>query len=357
MGVAAGLAPSIIAVEEPQQTRSYGREVVHVLRQDDSHAYRRLSGLLGCAFDTMIVQHEFGLFGGNAGDYVLNLLKDWRGKTVVTLHTTPSNPTERLRQVTRQLCSLNSTVVVLSNCARNALTTMYSIDDATIRWIPHGTVRIEPSRTNAGSAKTRLGVTRRPLLLTAGFIGPNKGIEYALDALVKIARQRPDVLYAIVGQSHPRDEIARAYRVQLEAQVRDLGLSSNVKFVPRFLGEQELIDWLIAADVCLLPYVDPEQVSSGLLARCLGLGRAIVATAFPYARELLRDEIGVVVPMRNAQALAGAVESLLASPERIAAAQRRAFEASAAMAWDSVARMYLQLAGQREISHDGNLSR
>jgi polysaccharide biosynthesis protein PslF len=357
MGAAAGLAPSVIAVEEPQRSRSYGREVVHVLGQDDSHAYRRLSGLLDCAFDTLIVQHEYGLFGGSAGDYVLDLLENWRGKTVVALHTTPSNPTGHLREVTRRLCSLSSTVVVLSNYARDTLGTVYSVDDATIRWIPHGTARIEPSRTTTRSAKRRLDVRQRPLLLTAGFTGPNKGIEYALDALAKIVRQWPDVLYVIVGQSHPRDEAARAYRIQLEAQVRDLDLSSNVKFVPRFLREQQLVDWLIAADICLLPYVDPEQVSSGQLARCLGLGRAVVATAFPYARDLLGDGIGVLVPMRDAQALAEAVESLLASPERIVAAQQRAFEASVTMSWDRVARMYLQLAEHDQTPQGRSLPR
>lgn len=330
---------------------------MHVLRQDDAHAYRRLSRLLERAFDTIIVQHEFGLFGGNGGDYLLDLFRDWHGRLIVTLHTTLSNPSEHLRQVTHRLCRLSSTVVVMSERAKRRLTSRYSVDSATIQCIPHGTERIAPSRANARAAKACLGLSGRPVLLTAGFIGPNKGIEYALEALVEIARLRPDILYAIVGETHPQDEIARTYRLKLEARVRDLDLSSNVQFIPRFLCEQELVDWLMAADICLLPYVDREQVSSGLLARCLGLGRAVVATTFPYAQELLGDGIGVVVPMRHPQRLAGAVESLLCSPERLAAMQRGAFEMSSAMAWDKVARMYLQLAQRQHTPHDESRSR
>jgi glycosyltransferase involved in cell wall biosynthesis len=294
----------------------------------------------------MIVQHEFGLFGGDDGDYLLDLLRGWHGTLIVTLHTTLSNPSEHQRQITHLLCTLSSAVVVMSERAKRTLTTTYSVDSAIIERIPHGTVRIAPSRESAASAKARLGVAGRPVLLTAGFIGPNKGIEYALEALVEIAKLRPNTLYAVVGETHPQDEIARTYRLWLETQVHDLNLSPNVQFVPRFICERELVDWLMAADVCLLPYVDPDQVSSGLLTRCLGLGRAVVATAFPYAEELLADKIGVIVPMRHPRALARAVESLLDSPERLAAAQDAAFEASSPMAWDSVARMYLRLTGQ-----------
>jgi len=185
-----------------------------------------------------------------------------------------------------------------------------------------------------------LGVAERQVLLTSGFIGPNKGIEYALRAVELAAPSYPRLLYVIVGQPHPEDAIAQEYARRLAETIARSSYRDHILWVNRHVTDDELARWVAAADICVLPYVEPEQVSSGVLARYLGMGRAIVSTDFTYAVEVLEDGRGCLVPMRDELALMAAIDKLLSDADSIGRLQRAALGAGRTMAWSEVARLH-----------------
>jgi glycosyltransferase involved in cell wall biosynthesis len=210
--------------------------------------------------------------------------------------------------------------------------------------VPHGTEPRRPSDGSAAEAKSSLGLPQDgSLLLTSGFIGPNKGIEYSLRAVELLMLRHPRLVYAIVGQAHPDDVIAQAYVRDLTELIASTPNSDRVLWIDRYVTDSELSLWSVAADVCVLPYVEPYQVSSGVLTRYLGMGRAIVSTDFPYASEVLALGAGCLVPMRDEQALFSCIDKLLGDPGSVARLQEAAYAAGQRMAWTGVARVTAQI--------------
>jgi glycosyltransferase involved in cell wall biosynthesis len=352
-----GIPPWVVAVDEPgAEDRRYPPEVFFRLRRDDPSSYDRLAKELGAAdVDVLCIQHEYGLFGGECGELLLRALSCLEIPLVITLHTILGRPGPKLEAVTKGLFKHSTALVVLARAAAPLLHDVYGCDLRRVRFVPHGIPSVPRVPGLRRAAKARLGYGGRTLLSTFGLIGPGKGIEYVLRALPPVARRHPNVLYLVLGETHPGERRTRGerYRGSLEALVAELGIGNHVRFEPRYLEYGELIEYLLATDLYLMPYLEPEQIASGTLAYAVGCGKAVVATEFRYALELLGNGQGSLVPFRDSGAIETELLRLLGDRSALAAMERRAYEASRIMQWPHVAndyrRLFAEVSGGRVI--------
>lgn len=329
----------VLAMNDAGHRYAYPPEVRFELPENDSDAYLRAADFLNVnTVDVLSVQHEYGIFGGKAGSHLLAMLRPLRMPVVTTLHTVLADPSDDQRRVMEELAVLSERLVVMSEHGAALLRDTYGVPAAKIDLIPHGSPRVPP----AAEAKERLGVEGRPVLFTFGLLSPDKGIEHAIDALPGVLARFPDAVYIVVGATHPhvKEHHGETYRLSLESRARELGVDKSVIFHNRFVSSEELTDFLAAADICLTPYLQPEQITSGALAYAIGAGKAVVSTPYRYASELLADGRGVLVPYRDAAAIAAAVTELLADDVARAAMGARAAALGHDMKWPSVARAY-----------------
>jgi glycosyltransferase involved in cell wall biosynthesis len=332
----------IIAIEEPgAQLRDYPPTVVANLIQNDRMSYRELADIVNhhpC--DALNVQHEFGLFGGDNGEWIVDLIALVRKPVTVSLHTVLPEPTPDHLRVVRTICATASAVVVLSATGKDILIERYGIDPQKVNVIHHGVPDV-PFRDTDG-AKTLLGLCNRKVVSTFGLINRGKGLEYAIEAMRDVAAAHPDALYLILGQTHPvvRRHEGEVYRESLEKLVAQYGLGNNVRLVDRYLGFDELVQYLQATDIYLTPYLNPVQIVSGTLAYAVGLGKAVVSTPYLYAEELLAHGRGFLVQFRDAASIANTMNSLFDDPDLRASTERRAYRFGRQMTWPHVAQEY-----------------
>ena len=322
------------------QASSYPLEVHHRIRKDERADYVSTAQALNRCVDVVSVQHEFGIWGGEDGEHVLDFVRALHVPSAVTLHTVLRNPSPHQRAVMTELVAIGQTTVVMSRSAANLLIRNYDVDRRRITVIPHGVPNVP--LVDSATVKPGLGVEGRDVMLSFGLLGPGKGYELAIDALPAVAAAHPDVLYVIVGATHP-DLIrtqGEAYRQSLKDEIRRLGMERHVRFVDRFVGRVELTQWLEAADVFVTPYPNMDQIVSGTLSYAMGAGRAVVSTAYIYAQELLADGRGVLVPPGSAAALADGLNAVLGDAELRAAIGRRAHDYSRRMIWSAVGMEY-----------------
>jgi glycosyltransferase involved in cell wall biosynthesis len=351
---AAPSAPAVqIALTDVGGAYDYGPEVVFEVQAPQRSDYRTAAGFLDASdVDVVCVQHEFGIFGGPAGRHLDELLEHVHAPVVTTLHTVLPDPSPELRAATRRVVDRSDAVVVLAERAVELLVDGCGVDPAKVRVIPHG-VPAAPD-LDLDAAKEALGLTGRTVLLTFGLLGPDKGIEVVLDALPAVVREVPDVLYVVLGATHPHvlRSSGDGYRRSLQDRVGDLGLQDNVLFVDRYVELDELCLHLAASDVYLTPYHGSDQIVSGTLAYAVGMGCAVVSTPYTYARELLADGRGVLFPFGDARALAAELTALLAEDTRRDGLRRLAREHGAAMSWPAVAGAYLELFAEVREAHE-----
>jgi len=233
------------------------------------------------------VQHEFGIFGGKAGSHLLVLLRALRMPIVTTLHTVLREPNPPQQFVMQELARLSQRLVVMSRHSAHLLTSV-SRGSGVIAVIPHG-IPVVPATQ---ASEDRLGVSGHAVMLTFGLLSPDRGIEYVIEALPAIVAAAPDVVYIVLGATHPHVKArhGEAYRVMLETRARQLGVDGHVIFHDRFVSQDELTEFLGAIDIDITPYLNPEQSTSGTLAYALGSGRAVISTPYVYAHELLADD-------------------------------------------------------------------
>ena len=340
---------ALVIVDDPSSPQR--PEILQTISQGARGDYVRAARTLGrLDIDVVLLQHEYGIFGGRDGEYVLSFVRELAQPLVVTLHTVRSKPTEHQLQVLTALCQEAERVIVMTETARRLVTELGVCDDEKIRVIPHG------APVALGAARAELAAGRRPryvapspggyeridsrlLLSTFGLISPGKGLETMIDALPSIIDRHPEVFYVIAGRTHP--QIARRhgeeYRLMLERRIVDLGLGDHVQFDDRFLSVEELADLLAATDVFVTPYTNHEQSSSGALTFALAAGCAVVSTPFLYAEDMLGSGAGTIVPFGDPTALAAAVRALIEHPEQLAAARTEARRVGPGLAWPSVA--------------------
>ena len=330
----------VLAMNDAGQRHAYPPQVRFELPENDRDAYLRAADFLNVnTVDVLSVQHEYGIFGGKAGSHLLPLLRALRMPIVSTLHTVLGEPGDDQRRVMEELTTLSERLVVMSAHGAALLRDVYGVPAAKIDLIPHGTPQVPP----AGEAKQRLGIDGRPMLFTFGLLSPDKGIEYVLDALPAILARFPSAVYVVVGATHPhvKEAHGETYRLALEARSRALGVEANVIFHNRFVSAEELSDFLAAADICITPYLQPEQITSGALAYAVGAGKAVISTPYRYATEILADGRGVLIPWRDAPAVAAAVTRLLGDDSTRLSLGARAGALGRGMHWPAVARAYL----------------
>jgi len=308
-----GAAPSRIvrAMDElafPSPPRIGSRSVVvGELHPGDASGMREAARLLSAA-PTVIVQHEYGIYGGPDGDEVLEVLSRLTAPSIVVLHTVLAAPTERQRVILEEVADLAGAVVVMTETARVLLATHYRVDAAKVSVIPHGVAEWVAPPVDPHAS--------RRVVLTWGLIGPGKGIEHGIRAMALLADADPRLHYVVAGQTHPKVLAAdgERYRESLQHLIVELGLEDRVTLDGRYLDAVQLAAQASAAEIVLLPYDSREQVTSGVLSEAVAAGKQVVATAFPHAVELLGDGTGIVVAHEDPAAIAGAIRELLAQP-------------------------------------------
>ncbi|HLK35826.1 MAG TPA: glycosyltransferase family 4 protein [Polyangiaceae bacterium] len=336
-----GLDSFVVAMNDPGRQYTYPARVRFEIAESDPASYRRASDFLNVnAVDAVGLQHEYGIFGGKSGSYLLALLRELRMPIVSTLHTIVREPTSMQRQVMDELTRLSERIVVMSEYGASLLREVHGVDPRKIDVIPHGI----PAGPHPSDCKDRLGVEARPMILTFGLLSPDKGVEYVIDALPEILRHHAQAVYVVLGATHPRvkEQRGEIYRLSLEARALKLGVDSSLIFHDRFVTAHELAEFMSAADVYVTPYLNAEQIASGTLAYAVGSGKAVVSTPYHYARELLAEGRGLLVPLRDPEAIGRAVVELLSDGAKRAAMQDRAAAYGRAMAWPAVARRYVE---------------
>jgi glycosyltransferase involved in cell wall biosynthesis len=338
-----GVGYDVVAVEDERGAYRYERPPLGRIVRDEPGSYVEAARAVNRSGAQVVdLQHEYGLFGGPSGEDVLRFLERLGPRVVTTLHTTLPQPEPELRRVTQEIAARSAGLVVLAHSARDILEAHYGIPRAWVRVIPHGVPTFEPGEPVRRRAKERLGLAGRTVLSTFGLLGRGKGIEEALRALPAIVALDPTVVYVVAGATHPgvlREE-GETYRESLRALVDELGLARHVRFDNRYLPYELVIRYLEATDVYVMAYHGRHQVVSGTLAYALGAGRAVVATPFTFAREVLPGGRGLLVPFADAPAIANAVCRLLAQPEERAAIERRAYALGRRWQWPQVAGEY-----------------
>jgi glycosyltransferase involved in cell wall biosynthesis len=343
----------VLAMNDSGKGYPYPSRVRFELAESDVSAYTRAADFLNVnAVDVVSVQHEYGIFGGKAGSHLLSMLRALRMPVVTTLHTILSNPNLHQRHVMNELTTLSDRLVVMTEGGRALLRDVHGVAAEKIDLIPHGI----PDVPFNGS-KNRIGVEGRPLILTFGLLSPDKGIEYVIEALPAILARHPETVYIILGATHPHivERHGETYRLHLEDLAKRLGVDGSVIFHNRFVSQAELSEFLAAADIYITPYLNPEQITSGTLAYALGAGKAVISTPYAYARELLADGRGILVPTRDADGIATAIGGLLDDPEGRMIIRRKAAAYGRPMLWPSVAASYLQSFERASAEHTQRL--
>ncbi|RPJ32568.1 MAG: glycosyltransferase, partial [Verrucomicrobiaceae bacterium] len=330
----------------------YPRRVRFEIDHKDLDSYLAAADVLNAnRADVLCVQHEFGIYGGPAGSHLLALLRQVRMPVVATLHTVLEAPDAAQRHVMDELAKLCDRLVVMAHKGAEILRDVYQVPDSKVEVIPHGIPDVPFTGTEP--FKEQFGMEGKAVLLTFGLLGPGKGIEHAIRALPEIVRRHPQAVYLILGATHPH-LLAREgekYRTSLEHLAEDLGVGDQVVFYNRFVSNEDLKNFIGAADIYLTPYLNEAQITSGALARVFGAGKVVVSTPYWHARELLADDRGVLVPFRDSAAIAEAVCSLLDDPERMERIRRQAYVASRATIWPAVARRYLECFDHAKTGH------
>lgn len=331
----------VVAVSDQPGAYLYPSEVRFEIPQSDAASYLRAADFLTLAHvDTLCVQHEFGIFGGPGGSHLLALLRRVRMPVVTTLHTVLEKPDADQRRVFGELLKLSTRLVVMAERARHILREVYAVDGKKVSVIPHGIPDV--GFTDPSFFKDQFDVAGRDVMLTFGLLSPNKGIEYAIQAMPRLVARHPQLVYLVLGATHPNllREEGESYRLKLAQMARSLGVEKNVIFVNRYVSNEELCEYIGAADIYVTPYLNEAQITSGTLSYCFGAGKAVVSTPYWHAAELLDNQLGVLVPFRDAEALAEGVDALLSDKERLNSLRKQAYLAGRDMVWREVAARY-----------------
>jgi glycosyltransferase involved in cell wall biosynthesis len=343
----------VVPVNDIADGYDYPAEVRFEIEEQDLTSYLRASDFLNITgVDVVCLEHEFGIFGGQAGSHVLALLRELQMPIVTTLHTVLREPNTEQRRVMRELIRLSTRLVVMSERGREFLGDVYQAPAAKIDLIPHGIPEMPFADPNY--FKDEFGVAGKQVLLTFGLLSPNKGVEFALRALPDIIREFPNIVYIVLGQTHPnllRNE-GEAYRLSLERLAKDLDVQKHVVFFNRFVELEELMRFIGAADIYLTPYLNESQITSGTLAYAFGAGNAVVSTPYWHAAELLTAERGKLVPFRNAKAIASAVVELLRDDPFRHSMRKNAYKLGREMIWSRVAQLYVKSFEQARQNHN-----
>src|SRR5690348_2830014 len=332
-----------VSVNDLQEGYEYPEEVRFEIEEQDLPSYLRAADFLNISnVDIVCLQHEFGIFGGPAGGHILALLRDLKMPVVTTLHTVLREPRADQRRVMQELISLSTRLVVMAERGRRMLQEIYHAPLAKIDVILHCIPDV--GFVDPTYFKDQFGVEGRVVLLTFGLLSPNKGIEHVLNALPPILADFPDVVYIVLGATHPNElrEHGEAYRLSLEILAKKNKVEKNVIFYNQFVELENLKEFIGAADLYITPYLNEAQITSGTLAYTFGAGKAIISTPYWHAAELLADGQGVLVPFGDATAITREVIGMLRDDTRRHAIRKNAYRLGREMVWSNVAQLYMR---------------
>jgi glycosyltransferase involved in cell wall biosynthesis len=333
----------VVAVNDFADGYSYPEEVRFEIEEQDLSSYLRAADFLNISnVDVVCVQHEFGIYGGPAGGHILAFLRELRMPVVTTLHTVLREPNADQRRVMDGLIALSTRLVVMADRGRQMLRDIYLVPAAKIDLIPHGIPDV--GFVDPAYFKDLFGVEGRIVLLTFGLLSPNKGIEHVLNALPQIVAEFPEVVYIVLGATHPNElrEHGEAYRTSLELVAKKNKVDKNIIFYNQFVDLENLKEFIGAADLYITPYLNEAQITSGTLAYAFGAGKAVVSTPYWHAAELLADDRGVLVPFADAAALGREVCALLGDDTRRHAMRKNAYRIGREMIWSNAAQLYMR---------------
>jgi predicted GH43/DUF377 family glycosyl hydrolase/glycosyltransferase involved in cell wall biosynthesis len=345
----------VAAIDERNSVRAYGSEVRWRIKQGSSMPYRAAAHAIDrSTADVVCVQHEFGLYGlwkgggfvgdhwieGLYEDHLTSFLEELKKPALVNMHTVLPDPSPAIRDAVRSIAENAHGLTVMAESAVEILERDYGINQRPLV-IPHGMPHIEPKGRRR--LKAKLGLDGRTIVSTFGLVGPGKGLEYAIEAMPAVAGRHPEALYLIAGQTHPEllKERGEEYRNRLQTLVEELGLTDHVLFVNQYLDQKDVIEYLLASDVYVTPYLDPNQITSGTLSYALGAGKAVVSTPYLHAQEALAKDRGILVEFRSAEAIAEAVNSILDDPKRKARFEKNAYSYANKATWPKTGARFL----------------
>ncbi|WP_082111545.1 glycosyltransferase family 4 protein [Spirosoma radiotolerans] len=331
----------VVSVNDTPDGYDYPSEVRYDFYQHDHNAYKKAAEFLNSKdVDVVCLQHEYGIYGGPAGNYVLTLLRNLTMPIVTTFHTILKDPNEDQLLVLKSIADLSSRVVCMSEKGRDFLINIYEIPEEKIDLIPHGIP--DMPFVDPHFFKDKFGMEGKQTLLTFGLLSPNKGIENVIRALPRIVEQNPNVVYMVLGATHPNliKHEGEVYRDSLKKLAQDCGVRDNVRFYNQFVELDGLLEYLGAADIYITPYLNPAQITSGTLSYAFGCGKAVVSTPYWHAEELLADGRGVLVPFGDSDAIATEIIDLLSDESRRHQIRKKAYLMGREMIWERAIQAY-----------------
>jgi glycosyltransferase involved in cell wall biosynthesis len=333
---------NVTALNDIPESYKYPAEVKFEIKDKNDNDFIEAAYYLNLSDSDIInIQHEFGLYGGEAGSNILNLLERLKKPFVTTLHTILEKPTNEQLKIIQEIGELSSYLVIQSKRSLQMLEKIYGIPSDKIKYIPHGAHDVPFLDT--AYYKDKFQLSERKVILTFGLLSPEKGLEDGINALSMVAKQYPDVMYIILGATHPnvKKQYGEAYRYSLENLVKKHGLEKNVIFINRFVDLAELLDFLLMSDIYLSPYHNKEQIVSGTLTYALACGKAIISTPYWYAQELLAEDKGILVPFKDPQRMGNAIIELISDENKRNRLRKNAYDAGREIVWSKTAENYI----------------
>ena len=332
----------IIAVSN--ESLQYDDNVIMELAQNDRSSYTQTASKLNNSdIDLLVIEHEFGIYGGERGKYLLDLIDNLKIPFITTLHTVLPEPDSKQRHILNVLGQNGEKTITMAENTVDTLIKVYGIDPSKIAVINHG-VPYMPMKSRE-KLKAESGLDDRFIISTFGLLGPGKGLEYGIKAISKVTEKHKNVLYYILGQTHPtiKKESGEDYRRSLEEMVATMGIDDNVIFVDKYLKKEEIVRYLKLSDIYLTPYLNRDQAVSGTLAYAVGYGRVIVSTPYRYAKEMLSQGRGLLAKFRDPESIASCIEYVLDHPEEKEKMEMRTLAKGKTMTWQNVAGQYQAL--------------
>lgn len=333
----------VVAMDDHEQTYNYPKEVKLTIRQEHQRDYLKASDFINLSgADLCVLEHEFGIFGGQNGVYILSLLHRLEIPLIVTLHTIVKTPTYNEKMVLQEICKMANKIVVMSHKAIEFLIEIYNVQKEKIVFIEHG---VPDLKFDHEQSKKEFKLENRKVILTFGFISRNKGIETVIKALPNVVEKYPDILYIVMGKTHPNviRHQGEEYRNYLQQLVKSLNLEKHVLFLNKFTNQKELFKYLSASDIYVTPYLNEAQITSGTLSYAIGVGSAIISTPYWHAEELLADGRGRLFNFNDSEELSTILMELFDKPELLEKLKKRAFEYGKKITWPKTGEKYIEL--------------
>ncbi|MBD1421643.1 glycosyltransferase family 4 protein [Sphingobacterium chuzhouense] len=324
--------PSVVSIADGSES-SFPSEVKHVILRDQLNSYIEAARFINNTFDICIIQHEYGIFGGEAGSHILTLAQQLDIPIVCNFHTVLKEPSKEEKKTLQQLARVSQQITVMTQYAIKMLKQIYEIPGDKIAHIPHGVPTFDYQQEKA---KRALGLTDKKIMLSFGFLGKNKGFETAIEAVSHVKDQ--DFQYIILGTTHPNvlKESGESYREQLQQKAEELGIGSKINFINCFASEDLLVQYLSACDIYVTPYPNEQQISSGTLSFALGAGAAVISTPYWYAKDLLAHKRGLLFDFRDSQGLSKIINQLLDNPDLLRFYRKNAAQYGKKMSWSTI---------------------